>query len=78
MNPDSLEQTLRHTPFRRFQIHYLDKTIWIDHPEQVLFNATKDTVVVAALDGAIHILDTDHIGALTLPPRRPQRKPAAP
>ena len=70
MRAKSFEETLRHTPFRTFEIHADGRNVLVDHPEQVLITPDKATVVVADRDGGLAILDMAHISSISLKGRR--------
>jgi len=76
MQRETLEQALNIAPFRPFDIHIDGRTIPVLHPDQVLFNRSRDTVVVAPEDDRFHIMDVAEIQFLSV--HRPHgRKPAA-
>ena len=74
MRAINLEDALNTQPFIPFDIVVDGKTIHVSHPEQVLLNRSKTTVVVIP-DEHIHIVDMNHISSLTL--RRSRNRKAA-
>ena len=75
MKATAIEDVLGKRPFQPFVIQFDGAPVRVDHPEQALFNATRTVLIVAAPDDHIHLLDVDHIKAITLARRR--RKAAA-
>jgi hypothetical protein len=75
MKATVIEDVLTKRPFQSFLVEYNGAPVRIDHPEQALFNASRTVLIVVAANDHIHLLDVDHIKALTLAPRR--RKTAA-
>ena len=57
-------------PCQPFLIQFNATLVRVDHPEQAIFNATRTILIVVAPDDHIHLLDVDHIKAITLPPPR--------
>ena len=66
MLASSFETTLRHLPFRPFDIHADGRTVAVDHPEQVGISPDKSTIVMIGSDGQLHILDMKRISSLTI------------
>ena len=75
MKATVIEDVLTKRPFQAFLVEYNGTPVRIDHPEQALFKTSRTVLSVVARDDRIHLLDVDHIMAVTLPPRR--RKPIA-
>ncbi len=69
MRATSLEETLKHTPFRPFEIHADGRVIQVGHPEQVFVTPDRGTVIVGLPDGRIFIVDMDHISSLEVKSR---------
>jgi hypothetical protein len=69
MKPLTIEDVLGKRPFQRFVIQFDGTPVRVDHPEQVLFNASRTVLIVVASDDHIHLLDVEHIKAITLVPR---------
>lgn len=74
MKLKSFEQALNHAPFVPFLIRIDGKSIPVEHPDQVLFNHDRTTVVVAPRDNRFHILDVDRIQFVTLQARKKASK----
>ena len=70
MKAIAIEDALGKRPFQPFVIQFDGTPVRVDHPEQALFNATRTVLIVVAPDDHIHLLDVDHIKAITLDPRR--------
>jgi hypothetical protein len=70
MKAVAIEDVLTKRPFQPFVIRFNGTPVRIDHPEQAIFNATRTVLIVVAPDDYIHLLDVDHIQAITLEPRR--------
>jgi len=66
MKVKNLEDALARAPFVPFDVHIDGKLIRVEHPDQVLFNASRTTVVVAPSDDRFHIIDVDQIEFLTV------------
>jgi hypothetical protein len=66
----NIQDAMQQSPFRPFLLQSGGKELRVDHPEQVAFSASKSTLVVFSRDDRIHILDVDHISAMTLLPNR--------
>lgn len=77
MLASTFQDTLRHTPFRPFEIHTDGRTILITHPEQVLITPDQSTVVAVEPDNHINILDMEHISALKMRPSARRQSPKA-
>jgi hypothetical protein len=75
MKAVTIRDVLKKAPSQPFCIHYNGTPVRVDHPEQALFNRDRTVLIVVSPDNHIHIMDVDHIKALTLAPRR--RKLAA-
>lgn len=73
MKLKNLEEALHKAPFTPFVIHIDGRDISVEHTDQVLFSARRDTVVVAPSDDRLHIIEVDQIKLLTAVPRK---KPA--
>jgi hypothetical protein len=65
MRPADLEDALQSTPFIPFDVRVDGKAIPVGHPEQVLLNKSKAVAVIVP-DDHIHIVNVEHISALTL------------
>jgi len=61
MRLKNLEDALARAPFVPFDVHIDGKLIRVEHPDQVLFNTSRTTVVVAPSDDRFHIIDVDRI-----------------
>ncbi len=70
MKLKSFEEIVFQTPFAPFVINIDGKSIPVEHPDQVLFNKERTTVVVAPSDNSFHIIDVDQVNFLTVRPRR--------
>lgn len=70
MKLKSFEEIVFQTPFAPFLINLDGKSIPVEHPDQVLFNRERTTVVVAPRDNSLHIIDVDQINILTVRARR--------
>lgn len=70
MKLKSFEEIVFQTPFAPFVINLDGKSIPVEHPDQVLFNKERTTVVVAPSDNSLHIIDVDQVKFLTVRPRR--------
>lgn len=70
MKASVITEVLSKRPFQPFIIQYDGTPVRVDHPEQVLFNASRTVLICVAPDDHIHLLDVDHIKDLTLTPRR--------
>lgn len=70
MSATTIEDLLKKTPFQPFQLEYDGTPVRVDHPEQALLNNRRTVLIVVSRDDHIHILDIDHIKAITLEPRR--------
>ena len=66
MKVKNLEDALARAPFVPFDVHIDSKSIRVEHPDQVLFNASRTTVVVAPYDDRFHIIDVDQMEFLTV------------
>jgi hypothetical protein len=75
MKATAIEDLLGKRPFLPFVIQFDGSPVRVDRPEQAIFNSSRTILVVVAPDDHIHLLDVDHIKAITLAPRR--RKTAA-
>ena len=70
MKTNTIEEVIHKLPFQPFVIEYNGKPVRVDHPDQTLLNADGNVLVVATPDNHLHLLDVDHIKAITLSPRR--------
>lgn len=70
MKLKSFEEIVFQTSFAPFVINIDGKSIPVEHPDQVLFNKERTTVVVAPSDNSLHIIDVDQVNFLTVRPRR--------
>lgn len=70
MKATIIEDVLQKRPFQPFNIQYNGKPVRVDHPEQALFNGSRTILIVVATDDHIHLLNVDHIKAITLSPKR--------
>jgi hypothetical protein len=77
MRAKSFEETLRHTPFRPFEINADGRAIPVDRPEQVWITSDKSTIVVGTRDGGFTIVDMDHISSLCVRVRPRKTPPKA-
>jgi hypothetical protein len=66
MTATNIEDALHKTPFTRFELH-LDngKTVPVNHQDCGLLTPSKKTAVVAEGE-RLHIMDVDHISALSV------------
>jgi hypothetical protein len=70
MKANTIEDVLKRQPFQPFLVAYDGTPVRVEHPEQALFNNSRTVLIVVSRDDRIHILDVDHIKAVTLDPRR--------
>ena len=76
MKLKNLEEALHQAPFVPFQIRLDGREIPVEHPDQVLFSHSRDTVVVAGSDDRLHILEVAEIKLITMQRRARQAKAA--
>lgn len=70
MKVTTIEDVINKRPFQPFVMQYDRIPVRVHHPDQALFNASRTGLIVVAPDDRMHLLDVDHIKAITLPPRR--------
>jgi len=70
MKAATIEDLPAKRPFQPFDIQFDGTPVRVSHPEQALFNASRTVLIMVAPDDHIHLLDVDHIRAVTLAPRR--------
>jgi len=78
MKAPEFEAVWRQSPFRPFAVHADNRTIIVEHPEQVYVTPDRDTVVVVPREGGMQILAMDHISALSMKPRVRRSRPIEP
>jgi hypothetical protein len=65
---EDIRRALKAEPFRPFLIHLADgRAFAVQHPELVLLTPSGRTIVVAAADGGVDILDCLLVTSLSVP-----------
>ncbi len=75
MKAIAIEDVLAKRPFQPFVIQFNRAPVRVDHPEQAIFNTSRTVLIVVARDDHIHLLEVNHIKAITLDPRRRKTTP---